>query len=425
MNHVADITMLPISELKLAEYNPRKKLRPSDRAYRELKKSIEEMGFAESIVVNKDMTVIGGHQRILVAGALGYKELPCTIVDLDKKKEKALNIALNKISGMWDEEKLADIIGELDDDMFDFSSIGFEEPEIDNLLNRVYSVEIKPERNDWIKPRDDGNVISMPGDIWELGRHRIMCGDATEWEDYQILLGDTKVDLVCIDSPYFVNLHNEMTGTIMNDDLSSEEAAQFLRKTFGNLYCGMKADASIYLFYASTRSGLFFSEYERAGFKVAAVPVWVKDHCPPSWADFNFRYEPIIFGWKRGEKHHWYGDGSETTVLEYPGIRSSVKDGYGHPSSKPLQLIAYLVRLSSRQKGIVLDTFLGSGTTIIACEQQNRTCYGMEIEPRFVDTCCRRYISQRGNADDVFLLRDGKRYSWRDVNNSRLEGLAW
>lgn len=186
--------------------------------------------------------------------------------------------------------------------------------------------------------------------------------------------------------------------------------------TFHNLFRCMKDDASIYVFYASTNSTLFFTEYEQAGFHVGAVPVWVKDKAPLSRGDFNFRYEPIIYGWKKEGKHHWYGDGSDTTVLEYPSIRDSAKDGCGHPSSKPLQLIAYLIRLSSRQKGVVVDTFLGSGTTLIACEQQRRQCYGMEIEPRFVDLCCRRYISYKNAEDDVYLIRDGKRYTWAEAN---------
>ena len=414
MNRVAELRMLPVSDLKLAEYNPRKKLSPRNKEYRELRESIKTLGFAQSIVVNRDMTVIGGHQRIAVAAELGYTELPCTIVDLDKQKEKALNIALNKISGIWDEEKLAELIGELDDDMFDLSAIGFDAPEVDDLFNRVYSADIKAEKDDWELPAEEAPV-SKVGDIWELGCHRIICGDAREWPDYQHLLGDTQVDLVCIDSPYFVNFHNSVTGTITNDNLPLGEAASFLQDTFGNLYRCMKQDASIYVFYASTRSALFFSEYERAGFKVAAIPVWVKAKAPLSKGDFNFKYEPIIFGWKSDGTHHWYGDGTDTTVLEFASVHSSADDGYGHPSSKPLQLIAYLLRLSSRQKGVVLDTFLGSGTTLIACEQLNRKCYGMEIEPRFVDTCCRRYISFKEKDTDVFLIRDGKRYTWQEA----------
>lgn len=414
MNKTAQIMMLPISDLKMADYNPRKKLNPHHREYRELRKSIEELGFAESIVVNKDMTVIGGHQRISVAQELGYTELPCTVVDLNKQQEKALNIALNKITGIWDEDKLAELISELDDDMFDLSAIGFDAPEVDDLFNRIYSVEIKAE-----KPLPEilmeEDAITRPGDIWELGSHRVICGDATKWQDYEMLLGNTQADLVCIDSPYFVNFQNSITGTITNDNLPIEEAASFLQKSFSNLYRCMKDDASIYVFYASTRSPLFFSEYEKAGFRVGAVPVWVKGKAPLSRADFNFKYEPIIFGWKESGTHHWYGDGTDTTVLEFASVHSSAADGYGHPSCKPLQLIAYLIRLSSRQKGVVVDSFLGSGTTLIACEQLGRKCYGIEIEPKFVDVCCKRFISLKESADEVTLIREGIRYTWEQV----------
>ena len=416
MKQMPELKMLPISELKLADYNPRKKLTPHDMEFRKLKKSIEEHGFAESVVVNKDMTVIGGHLRIQVAKALGYTVLPCTMMDLNKKQEKALNIALNKISGYWDEAKLAELISELDEDSFDLMCIGFDAPEVNALFNKVYNVGIREEKPEALTMPRNYTPISMYGDVWELGQHRILCGDATKWADYCRLLGNVKANLVCIDSPYFVRLKNSKTGVITNDDLPEDQAAPFLHDTFHNLFRCMKDDASIYVFYASTNSTLFFMEYEQAGFHVGAVPVWVKDKAPLSRGDFNFRYEPIIYGWKKEGKHHWYGDGSDTTVLEYPSIRDSAKDGCGHPSSKPLQLIAYLIRLSSRQKGVVVDTFLGSGTTLIACEQQRRQCYGMEIEPRFVDLCCRRYISYKNAEDDVYLIRDGNRYSWAEAN---------
>ena len=416
MKQMPELKMLPINELKLADYNPRKKLTPHDMEFRKLKKSIEEHGFAESVVVNKDMTVIGGHLRIQVAKALGYTVLPCTMMDLNKKQEKALNIALNKISGYWDEAKLAELISELDEDSFDLMCIGFDAPEVNALFNKVYNVGIREEKPEALTMPRNYTPISMYGDVWELGQHRILCGDATKWADYCRLLGNVKANLVCIDSPYFVRLKNSKTGVITNDDLPEDQAAPFLHDAFHNLFRCMKDDASIYVFYASTNSTLFFTEYEQAGFHVGAVPVWVKDKAPLSRGDFNFRYEPIIYGWKKEGKHHWYGDGSDTTVLEYPSIRDSAKDGCGHPSSKPLQLIAYLIRLSSRQKGVVVDTFLGSGTTLIACEQQGRQCYGMEIEPRFVDLCCRRYISYKNAEDDVYLIRDGKRYTWAEAN---------
>lgn len=415
MKQMPELIMIPISELKLAEYNPRKKLNPYDKEYRSLKKSIEEHGFAESVVVNRDRTVIGGHLRIQVAKKIGYTEVPCTVMDLDKKQEKALNIALNKIKGYWDEAKLAELIGELDDGMLDLACIGFDAPEVNELLNAVCNVGIREEKPEALEMPKNYSPITVRGDIWELGRHRILCGDARESDDYVKLLGDTKVNLVCIDSPYFVNAKNGKTGSILNDDLSVDEAVPFLRETFRNLYRCMKDDASIYAFYASTKSALFFGEYENAGFHVGAVPVWIKDKSPLSRGDFNFRYEPIIYGWKSCGKHHWYGDGSDSTVLEFPTIRNSSKDGCGHPSSKPLQLIAYLIRLSSRQKETVLDSFLGSGTTLIACEQLNRQCFGMEIEPRFVDLCCHRYISFKGTDKDLFLLRNGKRYSWTEA----------
>ena len=217
MKATAELKMLPVSVLKPAAYNPRKKLKPGDKEYEKIKNSIEEFGFADPLVVNADMTIIGGHQRLTVAMALGYTEVPCAVVDIDKTREKALNIALNKITGAWDDSLLADLLKDIENSNFDLGKTGFEPPEIETLFNKVHDKDIKEDDFD-VESELKQPCFSKTGDIWHLGKHTVICGDSTDPEVYKNLLGDTKVNLVCTDAPYFVKLENA-SGSIKNDDL--------------------------------------------------------------------------------------------------------------------------------------------------------------------------------------------------------------
>ena len=414
MSKLCELKMLSVSVLKPAEYNPRKKLKPGDKEYKKIKQSIEEFGFADPLVVNKDMTIIGGHQRLSVAIDLGYTEVPCAVVDVDKTREKALNIALNKITGEWDEQMLADLISDLKEADYDLDYTGFDAPEIDALFSTAYDKNVKEDDFD-VESELKQPAFSKTGDIWHLGKHTVICGDSTDPEVFKALLGDTKVNLVCTDPPYLVKLEST-SGKIKNDDLDDEQGYKFLRSAFECFRDAMAEDASIYVFYASSKARVFHDAYEDAGLRVSIGLMWKKDRLVLSRTDWKPLGEPLIYGWKKDGRHRWYGDQKQTTIFEFPRLKSSKDEGFGHPSSKPVQLIAYLLKQSTMTNGIVLDGFLGSASTLIACDQLDRICYGVELEPKFVDVAVKRFISTKGGKyDDVYVIRNGQKLMFDEV----------
>jgi len=409
---------IKIADLVPAAYNPRKALKPGDPEYEKIKNSITEFGYVDPVIVNKDMTVIGGHQRISVLKDLGFAEIECVVIEIDKTREKALNIALNKIIGEWNKELLADLIADLQDSDFDVSFTGFDPPEIDQIMSAVHDKDVEEDDFD-VDEELKKPCFSRAGDVWHLGRHTVICGDSTDPDTYQQLLGETKVNLVCTDAPYFVNLQNK-SGSITNDNLNDKEAYDFLMKVFSNFKSAMAKDASIYEFYATMKTRVFYDAFEDAGFKVGAGLIWKKPRAPFMRTDWKFNMEPIIFGWRKDGKHVWYGDQKQTAVFEFDGIKDSEKEGCGHPSSKPVQLIAYLIKQCTMTNGLVLDGFLGSASTLIACEQLGRTCYGVEIEEKFVDVAVQRYRKYMedhpdSKAQEVYLIRDGQRLTFEEA----------
>lgn len=410
----ATLKVIPVSELKPAEYNPRKKLKPGDKEYEKIKNSIEEFGFADPLVVNADMTIIGGHQRLTVAMALGYTEVPCAVVDIDKVRERALNIALNKITGAWDENLLADLLKDIQDSDFDLGKTGFDPPEIDQLFSQVHNKDVKEDDFD-VESELKQSAFSKTGDMWHLGKHTVICGDSTDPATFERLLEGRLVNLVLTDAPYFVNLQNK-SGTIANDNLDDKSAYEFLMKVFANFKSAMASDASFYEFYATMKSRVFYDAFEDAGFKVGAQLVWKKPRAPFMRTDWKFNMEPIIFGWRKDGKHVWYGDQKQKAVFEFDMIRDSEKDGFSHPSSKPVPLMAYLIQQSTMTNGLVLDGFLGSASTLIACEQTGRVCFGAELEQKYVDVAVKRYIAfKEGHYNDVYVIRDGQKLKFEEV----------
>ena len=417
----ATLKVIPVSELKPAEYNPRKKLKPGDKEYEKIKNSIEEFGFADPRVVNADMTIIGGHQRLTVAMALGYTEVPCAVVDIDKVRERALNIALNKITGAWDENLLADLLKDIQDSDFDLGKTGFDPPEIDQLFSQVHNKDVKEDDFD-VESELKQPAFSKTGDMWHLGKHTVICGDSTDPATFERLLEGRLVNLVLTDAPYFVNLQNK-SGTIANDNLDDKSAYEFLMKVFANFKSAMASDASFYEFYATMKSRVFYDAFEDAGFKVGAQLVWKKPRAPFMRTDWKFNMEPIIFGWRKDGKHVWYGDQKQKAVFEFDMIRDSEKDGFSHPSSKPVPLMAYLIQQSTMTNGLVLDGFLGSASTLIACEQTGRVCFGAELEQKYVDVAVKRYIAfKEGHYNDVYVIRDGQKLKFEEVATFEPEG---
>ena len=367
------------------------------------------------------MTIIGGHQRLTVAMALGYTEVPCAVVDIDKVRERALNIALNKITGAWDENLLADLLKDIQDSDFDLGKTGFDPPEIDQLFSQVHNKDVKEDDFD-VESELKQPAFSKTGDMWHLGKHTVICGDSTDPATFERLLEGRLVNLVLTDAPYFVNLQNK-SGTIANDNLDDKSAYEFLMKVFANFKSAMASDASFYEFYATMKSRVFYDAFEDAGFKVGAQLVWKKPRAPFMRTDWKFNMEPIIFGWRKDGKHVWYGDQKQKAVFEFDMIRDSEKDGFSHPSSKPVPLMAYLIQQSTMTNGLVLDGFLGSASTLIACEQTGRVCFGAELEQKYVDVAVKRYIAfKEGHYNDVYVIRDGQKLSFEEVATFEPEG---
>ena len=295
---------------------------------------------------------------------------------------------------------------------FDISFAGFDDVEIENFFNESEN-EISEDDFD-IDEELKKPCISKVGDIWTLGKHKIICGDSTLSETYQKLLGDKKVNLVCTDPPYFVKLEST-SGKISNDDLNDADGYKFLMSAFKNFHSAMAKDASIYVFYATAKARIFHDAYEDAGFKVGAGLVWKKNQLVLTRTDWKYIHEPIIFGWRRDGSHRWYGDQKQTTVFEFDRIKNSQTEGCGHPSSKPVPLIAYLIRQCTQTNGLVLDGFLGSASTLIACEQLGRICFGIELEPKFIDVALERYAATVGSHENIFVEREGEKIPYEKL----------
>lgn len=384
--------------------------------------SIKEFGFLSPIIVSEDNTILCGHGRFYASQKLGLKKVPCIKEShLTETQRRAYIILDNKLSlnAGWDEEMLAVELSELQSEDFDLGLTGFDEKELADL----FASDEDAKQDDFdVDAELEKPCFSQSSDIWHLGRHTVICGDSTLPETYVALLSDTKVNLVCTDPPYLVNLEST-SGKIKNDDLDDEKGYEFLKSAFERFHENMAKDASIYVFYATSKARVFHDAYEDAGFKVGAGLVWKKDRLVLTRTDWKYIHEPIIWGWRKDGKHIWYGDQKQKTVFEFDRIKNSKEDGCGHPSSKPVPLIAYLIQQCTQTNGMVLDGFLGSASTLIACEQLDRICYGVELEPKFVDVAVERYIKLHdGRSDDVYLIRDGQRIEYADVPKEEQNG---
>lgn len=388
-----EIKELPLKELKPAAYNPRKKLKKGDKEYEKIKQSLLKFGYVDPIIVNEDLTIIGGHQRLTVLKDLDYETAKCVIVDLPKEDEKALNIALNKITGQWDEALLADLLLDLQESDFNLDLTGFEPPEIDDILSNVHDKELSEDEFD-VEEELKKQTVSRHGDIWQLGKHRVICGDSTKAETYKQLLDDRKANLVVTDPPYNVDVE-ETAGKILNDNMSDGDFYQFLLSMFTQVENHMEDDASIYVFHADTEGLNFRKAFKDAGFYLSGCCIWKKNSLVLGRSPYQWQHEPCLYGWKKKGKHQWFSDRKQTTIWEYDRPKSS-KD---HPTMKPIQLMAYPIQNSSMRGTIVLDPFLGSGSTLIAADQTGRVCYGIELDEKFVDVIVKRYIEVTGDTE--------------------------
>lgn len=385
-----NIQKINILKLKPSEYNPRKDLKPEDEEYKKIKNSILEFGYVSPIIINSDMTVIGGHQRLKVLKELGYEQIQCIIVNLDKNKEKALNLALNKISGEWDDEKLEQILAELKETDIDMNITGFSNDEIDDILKEVIGskeddFDIEEALNEIEEP------VTKVGDIWLLGRNRLMCGDSTQKDDVMRLMNNQKADMLLTDPPYNVD-YEGVAGKIENDNMNETEFYNFLLDAFRNMNEIAREGCTFYSFHADTEGLNFRRAFKEAGFKLAQCLVWVKNTFVMGRQDYQWKHEPILYGWKEGSAHYFVDDRSQSTVLEFDKpIRNAE-----HPTMKPIDLLVYLIKNSSKENDLIVDLFAGSGSSIIAAEETKRICYTMELDPKYCDVVVKRWETLTG-----------------------------
>ncbi|EKK5902327.1 DNA modification methylase [Enterococcus faecalis] len=381
---------MKLSELHPAEYNPRVELKSGMEEYEKLKQSILEFGFVDPPIFNKRTgNLVGGHQRVSVAKDLGIGEIEVSIVDLPIEKEKALNIALNKISGQWDEDKLALLLNELDENELNIS--GFTDKEIQEVIDQ-YDMRLDLET----EAIDDVFEFELPekpkaalGDIYQLGRHRLMCGDSTNKAHIELLMDGEKADLLITDPPYNVNYEGKTEAAlkIKNDNKTASEFYDFLRSAFSSAYDNLKEGASFYVWYASSEVINFVNSLVDSQFMVKQELIWLKNSFVLGRQDYHWQHEPCLYGWKKDGSHRWYGDRKQTTILDFDKPIANKE----HPTMKPIPLFDYQIKNSSKKGDKILDIFGGSGTTMIACEQNDRQAYLMELDPKYVDVIINRW----------------------------------
>ena len=435
-----ELKKLKLSELKPAAYNPRVPLKPGDPEYEALALSIERNGYIEPIVVNSDLTIISGHQRRTVMMDLGRTEADVIVVDIqDPEREKAANIALNKITGRWDEKALYNLLIDLEQAGADLSETGFSTDDLSELFTNIdISTEANDDGYDADKAAAEKEAAGPPrtkyGDIWELGDHRLMCGDAADFNDVGLLMAGAEADLIITDPPYNVDYEakdkslesaykrntTRKVNEIIGDRMADDDFYNFLFRVFSNFCDIAKAGAAVYVFHADIEGLTFRQAFDASGFSLKQVLIWEKNQFVIGRQDYHWRHEPILYGWKEGAAHYFIDDRHQDTVIieddiDFSAMKKSELVAYiekirsdlaartsvqyekkpaksdMHPTMKPVALVGRFIQNSSRHRENVVDLFGGSGTTLIAAEQLHRTAYIMELNPIYCDVIIDRW----------------------------------
>ena len=387
------IETLAISSITPYPNNPRKNAGAVDA----VAESIRQCGYCAPIVVDENMVILAGHTRLMAVKKLGWDSVEVCIkegmTDIQKRMYRLLDNKTSEIAG-WDFDMLTEELDGLDFDGFDF---GF------GIDGEEEVVEDEP-------PELPETPITQLGDVWLLGRHRMVCGDSTKADTFTALMDGKMANLVVTDPPYNVN-YEGTAGKIKNDNMGNEAFYDFLLAAFTNTEAAMAQDASIYVFHADTEGLNFRKAFSDAGFQLSGCCIWKKPSLVLGRSPYQWQHEPVLFGWKKKGKHNWYTDRKQTTIWEFDKPRKNAD----HPTMKPVALLAYPIMNSSLTNCIVLDPFGGSGSTLIACEQSGRICYTIELDEKYCDVIVKRYIGQAGGADEVSLIRDGVKYAYSDV----------
>ena len=372
-----------------------------------LRSSLREFGFINPVIIDRDFNVIAGHGRIAAAKEEGMEEVPCVFADfLTEAQKKAYILADNRMAldAGWDEELLRIEIESLQGADFDVSLTGFGEDEIADLFAADGEKDVEDDDFDLSAALEKAAFVER-GDIWTVGRHRLMCGDATSAEDVAALMDGKKANLIVTDPPYNVAFKSGSGLSIQNDSMENGEFYTFLYNSFQNMAEHLEKGGAAYVFHADTEGLNFRKAFVDAGFHLAGVCIWVKNSLVLGRSDYQWQHEPVLYGFLKNGKHPWYSDRKQTTIWNY----DKPKRNKNHPTSKPLDLLGYPISNSSQENAIVIDTFGGSGSTMMACEQMNRICHMMELDEKYASVILRRAVEIGIAPEDIFVERGGEK----------------
>ena len=399
-----EMQLVPLSKLVPYVNNARTH---SPEQLTKLRSSLREFGFINPVIIDRDFNVIAGHGRIAAAKEEGMEVVPCVFVDyLTEAQKKAYILADNRMAldAGWDEELLRIEIESLQGADFDVSLTGFGEDEIADLFAGDGEKNVKDDDFDLSAALEKAAFVER-GDIWTVGRHRLLCGDATSADDVAALMDGKKANLIVTDPPYNVAFKSGSGLSIQNDSMENGEFYTFLYNSFQNMAEHLEKGGAAYVFHADTEGLNFRKAFVDAGFHLAGVCIWVKNSLVLGRSDYQWQHEPVLYGFLKSGKHPWYSDRKQTTIWNY----DKPKRNKNHPTSKPLDLLGYPICNSSQENAIVLDTFGGSGSTMMACEQTNRICCMMELDEKYASVILRRYVEDTGDSENVYAVRGGEK----------------
>ena len=379
----------------------------------QLRASLREFGFVSPAVIDSKYNILVGHGRVQAAREEGYKTIPCVFAEnLTDAQKRAYILADNQLAlnAGWDEEMLSVELSDLKDESFDLSLLGFDEKDLEKLMAGPDDGGAQDDDFDLSAALEKASFVEK-GDLWTVGKHRLLCGDATSPEDVERLMGGKTANLILTDPPYGVSFKASDGLTIENDSLKGDEFYKFLLSAFTNMAAHLEKGGAAYVFHADTEGLNFRKAFIDAGFHLAGVCIWVKNSLVLGRSDYQWQHEPILYGFLQNGKHPWYSDRKQTTIWNF----NKPKRNKDPPTSKPLDLLSYPIKNSSQENAIVLDTFGGSGSTMMACEQMNRICYMSELDPKYASVILRRYVEDTGDADGVYVERGGKKLPYSDL----------
>ena len=379
----------------------------SPEQIKKLRSSLREFGFVNPVIIDREYNVIAGHGRLMAAKEEGITEVPCVYVDhLTDAQKKAYILADNRMAldAGWDEELLAVEMQELQDLGYDLAMTGFDEKELADLFSDGTDSDAKDDDFDLTAALEKASFV-------ERGVRCLMCGDATSPEDVNTLMGDTKANLILTDPPYGVSFKSASGLTIQNDSMKNEEFYNFLLSAFKCMADHLEKGGAAYVFHADTEGLNFRRAFIDAGFHLAGCCIWVKDSLVLGRSDYQWQHEPVLYGFMQNGKHKWYSDRKQTTIWHF----DKPKRNANHPTSKPLDLLGYPIGNSTQENAVVIDTFGGSGSTLMACEQMNRICYMMELDEKYASVILRRYVEDTGDAEGVYVIRNEQQIPYSEL----------